>query len=69
MPRRRTFRALLLALLSVAASIFYRRRFARRREHVDLYYEDGSMVSLTEGTPGFERLQPLARNVLHAARS
>ena len=59
----------LLAAGSLAGSVLYRRRAARRREHVDLYYEDGSMISLTEGSPELERLLPLARNVLHAARS
>jgi hypothetical protein len=59
----------LLAAGALAGSVLYRRRAARRREHVDLYYEDGSMVSLTEGSPELERLLPLARTVLHAAGS
>ena len=61
------------ALLGVAGGMLAGAAFVRRRsvrgERVDLYYEDGSMVSLTEGSPELERLLPLARNVLHAARS
>jgi len=61
--------AFLLALGSFAAVILYRRRFARRPDRVDLYYEDGSMVSLTEGSADGDRLLPLARDVLDAARA
>ncbi len=60
---------LLVVAGSLAGAIFWRRRFSRRRERVDLYYDDGSMVSLTEGSPDAERLLPLAREVLRAARS
>ena len=51
-----------LALLGAAlgAVVVYRRRFAKRRERVDLYYEDGSLLSLEDGSPGAERLLPLA---------
>ena len=34
----------------------------------DLYFEDGSMLSLTNGSPGAERLLPLAREILGKAR-
>ena len=51
----------------LAGAAFIRRRSAHR-ERVDLYYEDGSMVSLTEGSPDAERLLPVAREVLWAAR-
>ena len=53
----------------VAGSVLFRRSFARRRDHVDVYFDDGSMVSLVEGTAEAERLLPLAREVLQAARA
>ena len=40
-----------------------------RRERVDLYYEDGSLVSLEQGSDGANGLLPLASDVLRAARS
>ena len=59
-----------LALLagSTLGSIAYRRAAARRRVRVDLYYDDGSMLSLSRGSPGVARLLPLARDVLDASR-
>ena len=60
---------LLLAAGSLAGTVLLRRRAARRRERVDLYFEDGSMVSLTEGSPEADRLLPLAQDVLRAARA
>jgi hypothetical protein len=69
MPRPRTLAVLALLGASVLGSVAYRRQAARRRVRVDLYYEDGSMVSLSRGSPDVERLLPLARDVLSAARS
>jgi hypothetical protein len=62
----RLSRLLLLAAGGWAALALLRRRAAGRRERADLYYDDGSMVSLVEGTAEAERLLPLARNVLRA---
>ena len=60
----------LLALLGAwAAGIALLRRTAgARRERVDLYFEDGSMQSLSNGAPEAARLLPLARAALEAAR-
>ena len=52
----------------LAGAAFFRRQTAHR-ERVDLYFEDGSMLSITDGAPGAERLLPLAREVLARARS
>jgi len=69
MPRRRLLTGFLLAAGSLAGTVLYRRRAARRRERVDLYYEDGSMVSLTEGSAEAQTVLPLARRVLETVRS
>ena len=69
MPRRRVLTGFLLTVGSLAGTVFYRRRAARRRERVDVYYEDGSMVSLAEGSPEAATVLPLARHILDAARS
>ncbi len=66
--------ATLLGLLALAGALLgaaglLRRGTARRRERVDLYFEDGSMVSLGEGSPEASRLLPLAREALRAARA
>ena len=66
MARRRLLAGLLITG-SVLATLLYRRRTARRVARVDLYYEDGSMISLEEGAPGAERLLAHARSVLGAA--
>ena len=66
---RKLLRLALLALAAYAAVVYVRRRSARRRERVDLYYGDGSMVSIPEGAPGAERLLAAAHDVLAAARS
>jgi hypothetical protein len=66
--RRKVVTGLLLAAGSLVGAIAYRRRYSNRRARVDLYYDDGSMVSLAEGSPDGDRLLPLARDVLGAAR-
>jgi hypothetical protein len=63
----------LLALGALAAGwavgiALLRRTAGARRERVDLYYEDGSMQSISEGAPEAARLLPLARSALTAAR-
>jgi len=68
MPPRRLFTGVLLTAGSLAGSVLYRRRAARRRERVDLYADDGSMVSVAEGTPEAARLLPLAHELLASAR-
>ena len=41
---------------------------AARRERVDVYFEDGSMVSLADGSPEAATVLPLARRILETAR-
>mgnify|MGYP001106648598 CR=1 FL=1 len=57
-----------LAAGSAVGTVLYRRRAARRRERVQLYFGDGSMISLTEGSPEAERLLAPARELLAASR-
>jgi hypothetical protein len=61
----------LAALLGFALAVasFVRRGAGRRRERVDLYYDDGSMVSLPDGSADSERLLALGRDALRAARA
>jgi hypothetical protein len=67
MPKRRIWLGALLGAGSFAGTIFYRRRSARNRTRVDLYFDDGSMLSLGDSTPEAERLLPLAHEVLAVA--
>jgi len=66
---RRLFGFLVLVGVAFAGIVVYRRRLLTRRERVDLYYEDGSLTSLEEGSDGATRLLPLAHDALRAARS
>ena len=60
----------LFGLLAGAAggAALWLRRGSAPREHVDLYFADGSMVSFPPGTPQGDRLLPIARRVIAAAR-
>jgi hypothetical protein len=51
-----------------AGTMLYRRTVQARRERVELYYEDGSMVSLGERSAGVDMLLPLARTIIATAR-
>jgi hypothetical protein len=53
---------------AAAAGVALWRRRGRPAEHVDVYASDGSMVSFEPGSPAGDRLLPLARRVLSAAR-
>jgi hypothetical protein len=61
-----------LALAGLAAGLpgllAYRRMVANRLGRVDVYFEDGSFVTFVEGSSEADRLLPLARQVLTAAR-
>jgi hypothetical protein len=49
-----------------AGSVLYRRSTGRRRERVDVYFGDGSMVSFVDGSPEAEKLLAAARDALGA---
>ena len=61
---RMTARATLIAAASGLAAAFVLARRAGRREHVDLYFADGSMVSLPGSSPAAAPFLPLARDAL-----
>ena len=63
-PRRKVITGALLAAGSVVASVLVRRRAARKVERIDLYSDDGSMLSFADGSPEAIRLLPLAREIL-----
>ena len=65
---RSAFAALGLAGAAAAAAALWLRRGESPREHVDLYFADGSMVSFVPGSPEGDRLLPIARRILAAAR-
>ena len=63
----------LLALLEfatgvVAGSVVLRRSLGKRRDRVEVYFEDGSMVSYVDGAPEADPLLAPARDALRAAR-
>jgi hypothetical protein len=66
---RRSVAAILGLLGGLLAGAAFIRRQAAHRERADLYFEDGSMLSLTDGSPGAERLLPLAREVIRRAQT
>jgi hypothetical protein len=53
----------------LAGSAVYRRSFARRPEHVDVYYADGSMISYTDASSEGGSLLPVARDAIAAVHS
>ena len=61
------------AIVGVATGMLVGAAFIRRRtgnaERADLYFEDGSMLSLSNGSPGADRLIPLARKLVGEART
>jgi hypothetical protein len=65
---RRSAAAILGVLGGLLAGAAFIRRQTAHRERADLYFEDGSMLSLTDGSPGAERLLPLARRLISEAR-
>jgi hypothetical protein len=52
---------------SFVGTMLYRRRSARSRTRVDLYFDDGSMMSLGTGSPDADVLLPIATELLAEA--
>jgi hypothetical protein len=66
--RRRLIALAGFATGALVGSAAYRRWVGGSRERLDLYFDDGSFVTLADGSAEAERLLPLARQVLTAAR-
>jgi hypothetical protein len=52
----------------LAGTLAYRKLFGDRGEGIDIYFDDGSFVTFAAGSAEADRLLPLARQVLAAAR-
>lgn len=57
---------LVLALGAVAGAVLGRRLLQRGGERADLYFENGSMISLDSDAPAARGLFPIARDMLAA---
>jgi predicted dehydrogenase len=68
MAKRRLLGALGFGTGVLAGSVLYRRSSGRRHDRIEVYFDDGSMVSFVDGSPEADRLLPIARDVLAAAR-
>jgi hypothetical protein len=66
---RRSIAALLGVAGGMLAGAAFIRRQSAHRERADIYFEDGSMLSLTNGSPGADRLLPLARDIIRKTSS
>jgi hypothetical protein len=61
---RRRSGVVLVGLGALAGILAGRRLLGRGVERVDLYFEDGSMVSLEDDAPAAAALFPIARDLL-----
>jgi hypothetical protein len=68
MAKRRVATTLLVALGSIGGAVLWRLRAGGSREHVDLYFADGSMVSFAEDSPEAAKLLGIARRILSPSR-
>jgi hypothetical protein len=66
--RRRLLALLGFATGVVAGSVVLRRSFGKRRDRVEVYFEDGSMVSYVDGAPEAGSLLQSARDALRTVR-
>jgi hypothetical protein len=69
MPRRKLVIPVVIGAGSFLGTILYRRRSTRSRTRLDVYFDDGSLVSLAAGSPDADRLMPHADDVLAASRA
>ncbi|HSK15923.1 MAG TPA: hypothetical protein VK915_07105 [Gaiellaceae bacterium] len=60
--------AFLVAAGSVAGALLWKRRSGAGKEHVDVYFADGSVVNFDESSAEAARLLPVARRILTRTR-
>ena len=66
--RRKALRVAGFASGALAGAFAYRYLSGGRGERLDVYFDDGSFVTFAAGSSEADRLLPLARRVLLAAR-
>ena len=66
--RARSALAVGAAIGSAAGAVLLRRRAGRSRDRVELYFDDGSLVTFAQGSPEAVPLLLYARELLAAAR-
>ena len=54
--------------VGIAAGAAYDRWVAKRRDRLDVYFDDGTFVTYVDGSAEAERLLPHARQVLAAVQ-
>jgi hypothetical protein len=64
--KRRVLALLGFATGVFAGSVFLRRSLGRKRDRVEVYFDDGSMISYVEGSPEAASLLEPAREALAA---
>jgi len=67
--KRRLLGLLGFATGILAGSVVLRRRFRKPRDRVEVYFDDGAMISYVEGAPEAATLLDAARDALRAVRS
>ena len=66
---RKTGATVLLVAGAATAFALLRRPWRGQRDHVDLYFADGSTISFAEGSAEGDRLLGLGRDVIAAAHA
>jgi hypothetical protein len=64
MSRRKLWIPFVVGAGSFLGTVVYRRRSVRNRNRLDVYFDDGSMVSLAAGSPDADALLPTAQQIL-----
>jgi hypothetical protein len=60
--------AVALTAGSAAAAVLIRKRSERKRPHVGMYFEDGSMISLPDSSPQAGPLIELGRDIVRSVK-